>query len=1188
MAEVIKQELGFDAAQALVTLAQLESGLQAVRTRFSSLTKSMGSFNARGDKTDAVLKRLATSSGNAATSMAKLEKLKPISADTTSKLSNASTQADKVARSAKKAGDEFEKTGKKGKKAADAFLVSWQTMARVVGTQLIVRALNAIRGALDDAVTGAVDFQKAVAEISTIGADLGGLENIEDMVLRVSKTFNVDLADTAEAAYQTVSNQIASTEKDVESFLGTAAKFAKVTKTDMATAVSLLSGTLNAFDKDVSQAEDVAAKFFKTIELGRTRADELAAGLGTIAPVARELGIEMEELNAAVVTLSIQGLKTDKVVTQIRGAMQAFLKPTTAMKAGMKELGFETGEQVFAAYDLQEAIQKLIATTDGSAASISQYFPRIRGLTGVMGLAKDETGNFTEAMREQQDALADYDAGYKIVLSTDAETVTKAINSIKKSLTDLFGQKVLAAGASLVRTLNLIGMTEAEMIAVAWDERAKLVENGLKKEAEMHQAAFAEREQLAAQVSATARKGFFEAASAAEEANAVIMSSSKWALDSMLGPIEAAVSGIQKAAAESQKLLGQFADEATSSLEAVQDTVFKRSVGAADDPNVKVMMLRKKSAELSLEAQLKASSATSKADIDAAKQLQASSRAFNDQAFAISKSIKKKYENNKATRDLTEQELKLQKQRSGQVTQDLVLRQDRYQKSLNKGEAAVKSNAKTLAESAREVTAYKTNLDALRKKMEELQKSAAEKDLTPEDQDAKLKEAEKAVEDFLTAYGEGVKKFGESTDPVVKKFFQEIEAADRTVEIETLMTLPDNMQIIFSQIRDAAEKFFQATPVGFKMFADAKGIAIDTPKQVDAAMERYWQFMKDQTAAADEATVAEGKFFSELKKGTDIIDSILPQIKEWGVVSTQLGDIRDAFTGGDFNFDQFEGFRETLIGIADGGQVSEKKLLALHAVITEFLPLWQQAGRPEVDFSKLGSLEAQVAASKEIAGARIKEAEANAQAAAILDTNKAKADAALMTQLQLTQATKDNAEVLSQQPAKVDETDQSANQLKTTQGGITSEVNSSTSGVQQLTAQYDQAKQAAEGVVRATLQIGQAASSTAGPIIKNPGVDFNAHGGRVGYFANGGRGTDNIPAMLSKGEHVTNAKSSRRFFSQLQAMNAGQNPVFKSEGGDTYSTTVGDINVSGTGSPQVVARDVMRAIRREERRGSGR
>lgn len=90
----------------------------------------------------------------------------------------------------------------------------------------------------------------------------------------------------------------------------------------------------------------------------------------------------------------------------------------------------------------------------------------------------------------------------------------------------------------------------------------------------------------------------------------------------------------------------------------------------------------------------------------------------------------------------------------------------------------------------------------------------------------------------------------------------------------------------------------------------------------------------------------------------------------------------------------------------------------------------------------------------------------------------------------------------------------------------------------------------------------------------------------MNYFANGGRGTDQILAMLSDGEFVTNAKASRRWASQLIAMNAGREPVFRESGGST--TNIGDvsINVNESASPKATAREVMSAIRRETRRGS--
>ncbi len=755
----INQKLGFEATQAINTLDKLDRAIRSFKAATSSTIKVLGGFNAKADKTDGILKRLKISASGAATQMSRMNK-----ASVATKLDATNVAATQAASAMNKVGTAATAAGTNAANAANnaaekthKWTISWQTLSRVIATQAIVRALSAIRNALSAAVTGAIDFQRSVAEIGTIAGGLGGLEKIEDMALRVSNTFNVGLADATEAAYQTVSNQIASTEKDVESFLSSAAKFSKITKTDMTTAVNLLSGTLNAFGKEVSETEDVAAKFFNTIKLGRTRAEELAQGMGTINPIAHKLGISMEELNAAVATLTIQGLKTDKVVTQIRGSMQAFLKPTTDMIDAMKELGFESGEQVFEAHNLQEAIKAITATTDGSAAAVAKLFPRIRGLTGVLGLASDESNHFNRSLEEQKEALGKvYDKAYHLIITTDAEKVTKAMNRLKNVFVDVFGQKFLQGASKLFGILEGFATSEVEHIIKAYDERGKAQADLLTKELQNEKDSLAERAKLLAQYAATARKEFIAAANAAEDANKVIAASTKWAIDSMMGPVDAAISVITKATGAARELMNDFATETANSLEKVQDTVFARAVTTADDPNVKVFMLRRKSAEEALKAQVAAASATTKEELAAAKALQASSRAYNDQAFSISRSIKKKYENGKATRDLTKRELELQKKQTGQVTQDLIIRQDRYQKALGKGEEAVKDNTKGLAEAGRGIVEYRANLDTLIKKMQEAQEAASDKDLTPEDQVKLAKEAQVAVDNYLDSYTKGI------------------------------------------------------------------------------------------------------------------------------------------------------------------------------------------------------------------------------------------------------------------------------------------------------------------------------------------------------------------------------------------------------------------------------------------------
>ena len=98
-----------------------------------------------------------------------------------------------------------------------------------------------------------------------------------------------------------------------------------------------------------------------------------------------------------------------------------------------------------------------------------------------------------------------------------------------------------------------------------------------------------------------------------------------------------------------------------------------------------------------------------------------------------------------------------------------------------------------------------------------------------------------------------------------------------------------------------------------------------------------------------------------------------------------------------------------------------------------------------------------------------------------------------------------------------------------------------------------------------------------------------SHGGLIRYLAAGGfagRGIDRIPAMLSRGEFVVNARSTKRFYSQLQAINSGQAPTFRSQGGAVTNVTIGDINVQGGSTPTKTGRAIAFELRREMRRGS--
>ena len=106
--------------------------------------------------------------------------------------------------------------------------------------------------------------------------------------------------------------------------------------------------------------------------------------------------------------------------------------------------------------------------------------------------------------------------------------------------------------------------------------------------------------------------------------------------------------------------------------------------------------------------------------------------------------------------------------------------------------------------------------------------------------------------------------------------------------------------------------------------------------------------------------------------------------------------------------------------------------------------------------------------------------------------------------------------------------------------------------------------------------------------IASSGAATPYHGGPMRYYADGGptRGQDNIPAMLSRGETVVNSKNSKRFYSELNAMNQGSQPVYREQGGPV--TNVGDVNVTVKGgeTSQQTVREIGHGLRREIQRGN--
>ncbi|MHA2265910.1 MAG: hypothetical protein ACXAEN_26250, partial [Candidatus Thorarchaeota archaeon] len=202
----ITQVLGFDASQALDALNQLDKQLNSLNQSLGKVASSgFNVFNKSAAKSVGALKQLSTASREAQTAVNNL-KIDPKKLDASagakafdSLFTSASKSEDAVKKTgsaAEKTGKQAEQAGKKGKQAGDSMSISFQTLARIITTQLIVRAFGALQRALTDAVSNAIEFNNAVAEIATIDTrGGGGFAEIADEVEQLAVAFGADLGD---------------------------------------------------------------------------------------------------------------------------------------------------------------------------------------------------------------------------------------------------------------------------------------------------------------------------------------------------------------------------------------------------------------------------------------------------------------------------------------------------------------------------------------------------------------------------------------------------------------------------------------------------------------------------------------------------------------------------------------------------------------------------------------------------------------------------------------------------------------------------------------------------------------------------------------------------------------------------------------------------------------------------------
>jgi TP901 family phage tail tape measure protein len=1246
MAEEIVSKLGFNVEDALSALTRLDTKLREVQNTFQQFGAALGAWNANTTGPVNVLTTIADNASRAASAMGRLNRayaqalaLPPSSVAGPNGSMPAATlpqgtpklwlppDYSQATASVKQYADAVRQTDEVTKKAHNStqkWVVSWETMARVVMTQAIVRALSQIRNALHGAVTESIEFQRRIAEVQTVAPKIGGgFASLTSEAAEFAKQFNIPLAQATEGLYETISDQFSGMSERAN-VMSAAMKLAKVGVMDFQDATTLLTGTLNAFGMTSEQAEAVAAKYFTTINLGHVRGKELADTMGQVIPIAAELGVSLDELNAAMIAMTIGGLDAHKSVTGLRGAMTAFLKPSEDMKKVVRELGFTSAEQLVQAKGFQGALQAVADASDNMASSIAKSFRNVRALVAELRLTGEGAQKVEEAMKAMATSTPDMlENIYKQFTSTDSEKLTREINRLKINLTQDFGSSLTGILGTMMQLMGgadrlsaaiqaigfaampaaaalgilgvaaatahlslgpigwaLLGITAAVSLFVggmsyataqsinetrrlATEQRQATLEYIKSKEEELRALRETEEKKRTEENrswenrAAVIRREYFKALDELRDKNKEIIESDRQAMQSMIASQERVVAAYRNAANAALRIVQESQNRRVSLEEQYSDRLFKEhneQLRLNDEQKAEAILRR--SWDLEKQANEALARAQTADDVQRAQAIAQRSKAYLDEGTALAKETQNTWLQYQAERSILsnlEQQINAEKKLE-------TLQAERAQKLADE---AAKEQGR-LDQMKALMKAILTDLQAFDKHGAKSPRELAEQQARLTQNIGKFRElwlgGKKVEVADLLAF-----------DQLQRRVTMALEGGVSQAEVRQLYSAPET----FAKFRADIERGIGPVRVMIdmgriggsqRMWKDTEGLtAEETMQHFSQELQRSTEIINKFDATKDAVKVANAALEKTRGEITGTLDrwANVGWVKDlerfggvWALAHDRLG--------------RFTHIKEAVIQLEDaigkfrtpGAKISTEDLDLLKTAQAKYL----EAVRPS-------------AKSRAALEEFIKTAEGVTEAANKVET--------------LSKGAKElegpAAEAMQNRPAieaALKAAEEAARKAKESTGEAKTSAEAAGTALSQV-SQIDMS-----GLVGQVRNMADAMweVATASMMVQSPSWEMTAHsGGKAwNFLAAGGRpqGTDVIPAMLSPGEVVINAASARRFAAQLTAINAGVQPVYRSEGGSV--TNIGDINVNvtGGGTSRQTARSIAAELRRELRRGT--
>lgn len=281
-------------------------------------------------------------------------------------------------------------------------------------------------------------FQQSMKEVATLSSGIkGSLTDFMNSVIDMTREVPVGAVESAKALYQIVS--AGHDGADAMNILKVSAKAAIGGVTETATSADAITTILNAYKKGASEAENISDMLFTTAKLGKTTMGELGRSIAQAAPIASSFGIDIEDVLAAVVSITKQGVPTAEAMTKIRAAIMGTAN--------------HLGDAAFSGRSFQEALQLIYNEANGSTTKMKELLGTDEALQAALMITGQNAVGAASDLDQMKNASGAAEAAFKEMASSAENQMKLLGNNITAALRPM-GEAILKEISSIATAFN--------------------------------------------------------------------------------------------------------------------------------------------------------------------------------------------------------------------------------------------------------------------------------------------------------------------------------------------------------------------------------------------------------------------------------------------------------------------------------------------------------------------------------------------------------------------------------------------------------------------------------------------------------------------------------------------------------------------------------------------------------------